>query len=179
MQNAHKIVDLLNTIQTAAQAATKELHAIGAVGIWETIRRRAEKGALVEMLDITNGNQSEAALKLGVNRNTLGKRADYFGIDPLKPEDSRANAKLSNNIPWVDFDADIIININGKAGKGSTTTAYWMAQTLKAAGVEVHLAEVCDDCTHLRINNTTDVDSYAIPANLEPRSVQIRVGGGE
>lgn len=179
MQNAHKIVDLLNTIQTAAQAATKELHALGAVGIWETIRRRAEKGALVEMLDITNGNQSESALKLGVNRNTLGKRAEYFGIDPLHPEYSRANAKLPKNIPWQETGADITITINGKAGKGSTTTGYWMAQTLKAAGFEVHLAEICNDCTHLRINNTTDVDSYAMPLDLQPRRIQIRVGGGE
>ena len=87
MQNAspaetgNQVIDLLNQLETTANQLTRELHALGAVGIWEVVRRRAEKGAAIAMLDITNGNISEAALRLQVNRNTLGKRADYFGID--------------------------------------------------------------------------------------------------
>lgn len=178
MQNTKTLANhLLETIQTAAQSLTKEMHALGAVGIWETIRRRAERGALVEMLDITNGNMSEAALRLGVNRNTLANRADQFSVDPQHPENARTYSLLPDRTEWKAVDADIIITITARPQRGGTTTGYLLAQTLKQAGWEVEISEAYGDNSNLKPTSTTDVDRWKLPDDLQPRSAHIRVGG--
>ncbi len=77
----NQVLDLFNQLEATAHQLTQLLDGYGHVAIWETVRRRAEKGALTAMLELTNGNMSEAALRLGVNRNTLSQRAESFSVN--------------------------------------------------------------------------------------------------
>ncbi len=51
-------------------------------GIYDMILRRVEKPLIEAVLKITKGNKKRAAHLLGINRNTLAKKLEDFGIHP-------------------------------------------------------------------------------------------------
>jgi two-component system nitrogen regulation response regulator GlnG len=51
-------------------------------GIYDMIIRRVEKPLIEAVLKITKGNKKKAAHILGINRNTLAKKLEDFGIHP-------------------------------------------------------------------------------------------------
>lgn len=54
---------------------------------WYNIIARAEQGAIKAALDLCHGNQTEAAERLGLNRNTFRERIGRYGLRgyALKP----------------------------------------------------------------------------------------------
>lgn len=84
MQNAipTHVIEMGNQLEHVAyELACAMLSLDHHPSIWNTVSRRAEKGAARAILERANGNISLSALALGVNRNTLATRVTEFGID--------------------------------------------------------------------------------------------------
>lgn len=50
-------------------------------GIWHMVISAVERPMLEAVLQRTGGNQSRAAEMLGINRNTLRKKIEQYGVD--------------------------------------------------------------------------------------------------
>lgn len=48
--------------------------------LWREVITAAEQGALKAALELTHGNQTEAAQLLNINRNTLRERVSRYGL---------------------------------------------------------------------------------------------------
>lgn len=48
--------------------------------LWQDILTSAEKGALKAVLELTHGNQTEAAQRLNMHRSTLRERVSRYGL---------------------------------------------------------------------------------------------------
>ena len=167
--NTKRIIDLMAQIQAASEQLTAELNELGAVGIWHTVRSRAERGAIAKMLELTDGNITEAALRLDVNRNTLSKRAIEYHICPHAPRRSQQHI-------WKETNSDITVHVkrNGKT-LGETTTGYLIAQALQTAGYQVLVNELLD--SEYPKATLSSPGHYELPALLKPRTAVVRIGG--
>ncbi len=58
----------------------KDLDGETTSGIWDMVLTAVERPMLEVVLDRAQGNQSRAADMLGINRNTLRKKLDFYQI---------------------------------------------------------------------------------------------------
>ena len=72
--------DLSNAVKHAVEAYFKDLEGEEALGIYNMVIDSVEKTLIEDILKRSNGNQSEAAQKLGVNRNTLRAKMKKFNF---------------------------------------------------------------------------------------------------
>ena len=72
--------DLANAVTHAVETYFKDLDGEKARGIYSMVIDSVEKTLIEDVLKRSNGNQSEAAQKLGVNRNTLRAKMKKFNF---------------------------------------------------------------------------------------------------
>ena len=72
--------DLANAVKHAIETYFKDLEGEKAHGIYSMVIDSVEKTLIEDILKRSNGNQSEAAQKLGVNRNTLRAKMKKFNF---------------------------------------------------------------------------------------------------
>ena len=70
--------DLANAVKHAIETYFKDLEGEKAHGIYSMVIDSVEKTLIGDILKRSNGNQSEAAQKLGINRNTLRAKMKKF-----------------------------------------------------------------------------------------------------
>ena len=75
-------MDLMDALEAAAYEAAKDRieNPIGVGSLWHGIIAKAERGALKAALELCNGNQTEAAALLNVNRFTLHTRVERYQL---------------------------------------------------------------------------------------------------
>jgi DNA-binding protein Fis len=71
----------MSPLEQQAYQATRELLAEGNLHIWYTIIRQAEVGMLKAALELTDGNQTEAAFILQKNRCTVRTRMEQYQLN--------------------------------------------------------------------------------------------------
>ncbi|MDA0830166.1 MAG: helix-turn-helix domain-containing protein [Burkholderiales bacterium] len=72
--------DLANAVKHAIETYFKDLEGEKAHGIYSMVIDSVEKTLIGDILKRSNGNQSEAAQKLGINRNTLRAKMKKFNF---------------------------------------------------------------------------------------------------
>jgi Fis family transcriptional regulator len=72
--------DLANSVKHAIETYFKDLEGEKAHGIYSMVIDSVEKTLIGDILKRSNGNQSEAAQKLGINRNTLRAKMKKFNF---------------------------------------------------------------------------------------------------
>ena len=72
--------DLVNAVKHAIETYFKDLEGEKAHGIYSMVIDSVEKTLIGDILKRSNGNQSEAAQKLGINRNTLRAKMKKFNF---------------------------------------------------------------------------------------------------
>ena len=72
--------DLANAVKHAIETYFKDLEGEKAHGIYSMVIDSVEKTLIEDILKRSNGNQSEAAQKLGINRNTLRAKMKKFNF---------------------------------------------------------------------------------------------------
>ena len=72
--------DLENAVKHAIETYFKDLEGEKAHGIYSMVIDSVEKTLIGDILKRSNGNQSEAAQKLGINRNTLRAKMKKFNF---------------------------------------------------------------------------------------------------
>jgi len=72
--------EISRCVRKALDGYFKDLNGEKARGIYEMVIRCVEKPLLESVLNKYKGNQSHAALALGINRNTLRKKMKQYGI---------------------------------------------------------------------------------------------------
>ena len=75
-------MDLMDALEAAAYEAAKDRieNPIGVGSLWHGIIAKAERGALKAALELCNGNATEAAVLLNVNRFTLRTRVERYQL---------------------------------------------------------------------------------------------------
>lgn len=75
-------MDLMDALEAAAYEAAKDRieNPIGVGSLWHGIIAKAERGALKAALELCNGNQTEAAMRLSMPRNTLRERVGRYNL---------------------------------------------------------------------------------------------------
>jgi Fis family transcriptional regulator len=72
--------DLANAVKHAIETYFEDLEGEKAHGIYSMVIDSVEKTLIGDILKRSNGNQSEAAQKLGINRNTLRAKMKKFNF---------------------------------------------------------------------------------------------------
>ena len=72
--------DLANAVTHTVETYFKDLDGEKARGIYSMVIDSVEKTLIEDVLKRSNGNQSEAAQKLGINRNTLRAKMKKFNF---------------------------------------------------------------------------------------------------
>ena len=72
--------DLANAVKHAIETYFKDLEGEKAHGIYSMVIDSVEKTLIGDILKRSKGNQSEAAQKLGINRNTLRAKMKKFNF---------------------------------------------------------------------------------------------------
>ena len=72
--------DLANAVKHAIETYFKDLEGEKAHGIYSMVIDSVEKTLIGDILKRSNGNQSEAAQKLGIYRNTLRAKMKKFNF---------------------------------------------------------------------------------------------------
>ncbi|MDA0237325.1 MAG: Fis family transcriptional regulator [Proteobacteria bacterium] len=72
--------DLSNAVKHAVESYFKDLEGEKAHGIYNMVIDTVEKTLVEDILKRSDGNQSEAAQKLGLNRNTLRAKMKKFNV---------------------------------------------------------------------------------------------------
>ena len=72
--------DLANAVKHAIETYFKDLEGEKAHGIYSMVIDSVEKTLIGDILKRSNGNQSEATQKLGINRNTLRAKMKKFNF---------------------------------------------------------------------------------------------------
>jgi Fis family transcriptional regulator len=67
-----------------------DLEGVTASGVYAMVVRTVERPMLEVVLQKTGGNQLKAAEVLGINRNTLRKKIQHYGLTPGKLADTGA-----------------------------------------------------------------------------------------
>ena len=76
-----KQCELANSVQSALEQYFKDLDGQPPHAVYDMLLRCVEKPMLHFVLDQAGGNQSKAAEILGLNRNTLRKKMQQYGIE--------------------------------------------------------------------------------------------------
>lgn len=69
---------MMTPIEQAVYEVAKQN--LGTKNLWQDMIALAEQGVLKAMLEATNGNQTEAATLLGMNRITLRTRVERYQL---------------------------------------------------------------------------------------------------
>lgn len=72
--------DMARTVRRAIEGYFKDLDGEKASGVYDMVINSVEKPLLESVLTRVRGNQTHAALMLGLNRNTLRKKMKAHGI---------------------------------------------------------------------------------------------------
>lgn len=72
--------DMARTVRRAIDGYFKDLDGEKASGVYDMVINSVEKPLLESVLTRVRGNQTHAALMLGLNRNTLRKKMKAHGI---------------------------------------------------------------------------------------------------
>jgi len=72
--------DISRCVRKALDGYFRDLNGEKAHGVYEMVIHCVEKPLLEAVLNKYRGNQSHAALALGINRNTLRKKMKQYGI---------------------------------------------------------------------------------------------------
>ena len=75
-----QITEKQQTLLKAVQEAAEEMHASEMNAIYHAIQKTMRKGVIEVALKNANGNQSKAALALGINRATFRTYSKQVGI---------------------------------------------------------------------------------------------------
>ena len=73
-----KSSDIKDAVKHSIEAYFNDLEGENAHGVYGMVIESVEKALFEEILRRTEGNQSEAALMLGINRNTLRAKMKKF-----------------------------------------------------------------------------------------------------
>ena len=71
---------LKQAVDTALEHYLKELNGEAPAGLHKMVILEVEKSLFEKIMQLSEGNQSEAAKILGINRNTLRTRLGKFGM---------------------------------------------------------------------------------------------------
>jgi two-component system nitrogen regulation response regulator GlnG len=63
------------------QRETRRLLESGDTEVWDTLTRQFEGQLIHTALEITRGRRIEAALRLGIGRNTITRKIQQLGLD--------------------------------------------------------------------------------------------------
>ncbi|MCS6786486.1 MAG: Fis family transcriptional regulator [Thiobacillaceae bacterium] len=72
--------ELAACVRRELEQYLKDLDGEAATGIYDMVMRCVERPTLEVVLNHTAGNQSRAAEMLGINRNTLRKKMQQYGL---------------------------------------------------------------------------------------------------
>ena len=67
--------------EAGLEAEALQLLASGRHDVWEELTRRFESKLILTALSNTRGRRIEAALKLGIGRNTITRKIQELGLD--------------------------------------------------------------------------------------------------
>ncbi len=81
LRPASKPFSLRTSIQQAMQQYFAKLDGADPANLYEMFLEEVEKPLLEMVLQFTRGNQSRAAIVLGISRGTLRKKMKMYGLD--------------------------------------------------------------------------------------------------
>ena len=76
----HKNKNLGDQVKTAIQAYFKELNGEQPCDVYSMVLGEVEKPLLEAVMEYSERNQSKASKILGINRNTLRKKLELYGL---------------------------------------------------------------------------------------------------
>lgn len=71
---------LCDCVQKSVERYFKDLNGEEASGVYQMVLAEMEKPLLEVVMKYTDSNQSKASRLLGINRNTLRKKLDLYGL---------------------------------------------------------------------------------------------------
>lgn len=77
---AHRSLTLAQAVETALEHYFQSLNGETPTGLHQMVIFEVEKTLFKNVMKLSEGNQSQAAKMLGINRNTLRSRLDKFNL---------------------------------------------------------------------------------------------------
>ena len=72
---------LCDSVRKSVERYFKDLNGEQATGVYQMVLAEMEKPLLEVVMKYTDKNQSKASRLLGINRNTLRKKLDLYGLN--------------------------------------------------------------------------------------------------
>lgn len=79
--NEPKPAPICQCVEKALEHYFRQLHGEAPSGLYDLVMAEAERPLLEAVMRHAGSNQSRAARYLGINRNTLRKKLDLYGIE--------------------------------------------------------------------------------------------------
>ena len=79
--NEPKPAPIRHCVESALKHYFRQLQGEAPAGLYDLVIAEVERPLLLAVMDYAGSNQSKAARYLGINRNTLRKKLNQYGIE--------------------------------------------------------------------------------------------------